>query len=114
YGGPCGWPIRVVKALRDESCEPKPGCVARGPVCPMLLVLSIISSGLNSRNFSYPRPSLEITPGRMFSITTSDQSTNAYASSRPSEHFKLSVMPFFESLKNAKHPDRFSPTFPSL
>src|SRR5437764_7443548 len=50
----------------------------------------------------------------MFSITISAQSINRYASFRPSEFFKWSVTPCFESLKKAKQPERLSPTWPSL
>src|SRR5437763_17164583 len=50
----------------------------------------------------------------MFSITMSDQATRRCASSSPRGCLRSSVTPYFESLKKAKHPERLSPTWPSL
>src|ERR1700686_1395930 len=63
-GGPSGMPVSPHKPASAESCEPNPGWSARGPVCPMLQVASMIRRGLSSASVATPRPRGALPPPR--------------------------------------------------
>ncbi|MNS86839.1 hypothetical protein D3C72_1207540 [compost metagenome] len=90
-GSPSGSPVTLITPAAAWMVRSKPPSAARGPLCPYAEIEQYTRPGLCSRMLAKPRPSLSMTPGRLFSTTTSASRISRRASAASPASFRLRV-----------------------
>ena len=104
-GGSSGYPVMLITPPIPCTMMSSAGRSRQGPVCPNPDVDANIRRGLRLSSASGPIPSLSITPGVKFSITTSAWSTSLRNRSRPSSDRRSIEMLRFPRLTDWKYID---------
>jgi hypothetical protein len=101
-GAPPGSPVTLMMPLIACMVRSKPPSPERGPCWPNAEIEQYTSFGFSDLKSPWPRPRRSMTPGRLFSITTSAERISALARALSAGSLRSSVTERLLRFRDAK------------